>query len=124
MRLRLFWHPSNHAWECNMTTRFSMLNDQSGFNTETLAIARTFTLTSEQAASINASAYSACELQQAMQSHIWNATFERVRAKLGCVLMPRWIENGICHAWDEHGTEFMEIARAEITQALNAKVTA
>lgn len=100
-----------------MPTRFSMLDDQDGFNAATLDVARRFTLTPEQAQRINASAWRDCDLKSAMVAHIWAATLERVSAKLGCVLMPRWIENGLGHAWDAHGAEFMAIARDKLASA-------
>jgi hypothetical protein len=99
-------------------------SQQIEFNAGMVEAAKAFALTPEQFAAIRTASHPEWELQRAMVAHLWNTKFTEVRAKLGCVLMPSWIENYIGNAWTDCTADFMDAARDAYARAAAERLAA
>jgi len=97
---------------------------QREFNADMVEKAKAFRLTPDQFNAIRASSHPEAALQQAMVAYLWHAKFAEVQAKMGCYLMPTWVETYIGHAWSDHSADFMDAAYTAYGLAAAERITA
>jgi len=83
---------------------------QISFNAGMVEKAKAFRLTGAQFAAIRNSQHPEIALQDAIAAFLWNAKLAELRTKMGCAIMPLWVERYISNAWTAHSADFMAAA--------------